>query len=132
MASPGKKSLLLRIDPAMLEQLLVPQLAPDFKGKPLAVGLPASPGAASGKIVFDAFEYAFVDDVDAQEVKGEQIDEQPALRLDWLNCVRSREMNVSPVELGAKVMVAVDLATRSMWEGGEWLFDPATRTARRA
>jgi pyruvate,orthophosphate dikinase len=26
----------------------------DFKGKPLATGLPASPGAASGKIVFDA------------------------------------------------------------------------------
>ena len=45
---------LLRVDPAMLEQLLVPQLSPDFKGKALAVGLPASPGAASGRIVFDA------------------------------------------------------------------------------
>jgi pyruvate,orthophosphate dikinase len=45
---------LLRVDPAMLEQLLVPQLSPDFKGKPLATGLSASPGAASGKIVFDA------------------------------------------------------------------------------
>ncbi|MBS3936524.1 MAG: pyruvate, phosphate dikinase [Sulfuritalea sp.] len=50
----GKEKALLRIDPAMLEQLLVPQLAPNFKGKPLATGLPASPGAASGKIVFDA------------------------------------------------------------------------------
>ena len=49
-----KEKALLRVDPAMLEQLLVPQLSPDFKGKPLAVGLPASPGAASGKIVFDA------------------------------------------------------------------------------
>jgi len=77
-------------------------------------------------------ERIFADDVDAQEIKGEPISEQPALRLDWLNCVRSREMNVSPVELGTKVMVAVDLATRSMWEGGEWLFDPVTRTARRA
>lgn len=50
----SKEKALLRIDPAMLEQLLVPQLAPNFKGKPLATGLPASPGAASGKIVFDA------------------------------------------------------------------------------
>jgi pyruvate,orthophosphate dikinase len=49
-----KEKALLRIDPAVLEQLLVPQLAPDFKGKPLATGLAASPGAASGKIVFDA------------------------------------------------------------------------------
>jgi pyruvate,orthophosphate dikinase len=34
--------------------LLVPQLAPNFHGKSLAQGLSASPGAASGKIVFDA------------------------------------------------------------------------------
>jgi pyruvate,orthophosphate dikinase len=45
---------LLRIDPTILEQLLVPQLAPTFKDPPLATGLPASPGAASGMIVFDA------------------------------------------------------------------------------
>jgi len=50
----SKEKALLRIDPAMLEQLLVPQLSPNFKGRPLATGLPASPGAASGKIVFDA------------------------------------------------------------------------------
>ena len=50
----SKEKALLRIDPAMLEQLLVPQLSPNFKGKPLATGLSASPGAASGKIVFDA------------------------------------------------------------------------------
>jgi pyruvate,orthophosphate dikinase len=49
-----KDRALLRIDPADLTQLLTPQLAPDFRGKPLAQGLPASPGAASGKIVFDA------------------------------------------------------------------------------
>jgi len=50
----SKERALLRIEPGMLEQLLVPQLSPSFKGKPLATGLPASPGAASGKIVFDA------------------------------------------------------------------------------
>jgi pyruvate,orthophosphate dikinase len=45
---------LLRIEPYTLEQLLVPQLSPTFRGKSLAQGLPASPGAASGRIVFDA------------------------------------------------------------------------------
>ena len=50
----SRERALLRVEPAMLEQLLVPQLSPDFHGKSLAQGLPASPGAASGKIVFDA------------------------------------------------------------------------------
>ena len=50
----SKERALLRIEPPMLEQMLVPQLSPNFHGKSLAQGLPASPGAASGKIVFDA------------------------------------------------------------------------------
>ena len=50
----SKERALLRVEPAVLEQLLVPQLAPNFHGKSLAQGLAASPGAASGKIVFDA------------------------------------------------------------------------------
>ncbi|MFN9209353.1 MAG: pyruvate, phosphate dikinase, partial [Betaproteobacteria bacterium] len=57
MANEGlidRKQALLRVPPPMLEQLLVPRLDPKFKGQPLAVGLPASPGAASGMIVFDA------------------------------------------------------------------------------
>jgi len=49
-----REKALLRVEPAVLEQLLVPQLSPNFKGKSLAQGLPASPGAASGHIVFDA------------------------------------------------------------------------------
>lgn len=77
-------------------------------------------------------ERLYADEIDQQEIKCDPINEQPELRRNWLDCVRSREANVSPVELGAKVMVIVDLATRAMWEGGEWLFDPATRTARRA
>jgi hypothetical protein len=77
-------------------------------------------------------ERLFAEEVDQQEVRFDPIDEQPALRLDWLQSVATRGENVSPVELGAKIMVIVDLATRAMWEGGEWLFDPATRTARRA
>ncbi len=49
-----RQRALLRIDPELLEQLLHPQLDPDSKIKPLARGLPASPGAACGKCVFDA------------------------------------------------------------------------------
>jgi pyruvate,orthophosphate dikinase len=49
-----RRQALLRVPPSMLEQLLVPRLDPSFKGQPLATGLPASPGAASGMIVFDA------------------------------------------------------------------------------
>jgi pyruvate,orthophosphate dikinase len=50
----SKERALLRVEPTQLEQLLVPQLSPDFHGRSLAQGLPASPGAASGRIVFDA------------------------------------------------------------------------------
>lgn len=49
-----KEQALLRIKPEMLEQLLYPRLDPNFKAEPLAQGLPASPGAASGHCVFDA------------------------------------------------------------------------------
>jgi len=50
----SKEHALLRIAPTQLEQLLVPTLDPKHKAEPLARGLPASPGAASGRIVFDA------------------------------------------------------------------------------
>ena len=45
-----------RIDPASLDQLLHPTLDPKAKRDVIATGLPASPGAASGEIVFDADE----------------------------------------------------------------------------
>jgi len=50
----SKEQALLRIDPMYLEQMLYPRLSPDFKGEPIAQGLPASPGAASGYAIFDA------------------------------------------------------------------------------
>lgn len=43
---------LLRLDPASLDQLLHPTLDPKAQKTVLAKGLPASPGAASGQIVF--------------------------------------------------------------------------------
>ena len=45
---------LLRVAPELLEQLLHPRLDPSSVARPIAFGLPASPGAASGKCVFDA------------------------------------------------------------------------------
>jgi pyruvate,orthophosphate dikinase len=50
----SKQQALLRIDPEFLEQLLHPRLDPNSTIKPIAQGLPASPGAASGKCIFDA------------------------------------------------------------------------------
>ncbi len=50
----SKDQALLRIDPELLEQLLHPSLDPESIARPIATGLPASPGAASGKCVFDA------------------------------------------------------------------------------
>jgi len=45
---------LLRVPPELLEQLLHPCLDASGVMEPIALGLPASPGAASGKCVFDA------------------------------------------------------------------------------
>lgn len=50
----SRSEALMRIKPAMLEQLLHPRLDSLQKHEPLAQGLPASPGAASGHVVFDA------------------------------------------------------------------------------
>jgi len=50
----SKEQALLRIDPELLEQLLHPSLDPESAVEPIALGLPASPGAAAGKCVFDA------------------------------------------------------------------------------
>ena len=49
-----KKEAIRRIDPAKLDQLLHPTLDLDAERDLLGHGLPASPGAATGKIVFSA------------------------------------------------------------------------------
>ncbi len=49
-----KNEAILRIDPAKLDQLLHPTLDLDAERELLGHGLPASPGAATGKIVFSA------------------------------------------------------------------------------
>ena len=54
----SKKDAVSRIDPASLDQLLHPTIDPAAKRDVIATGLPASPGAASGEIVFSSDEAA--------------------------------------------------------------------------
>ena len=51
-----KREAVKRVDPAQLDQLLHPMIDPKAKKDALGKGLPASPGAASGQIVFTADE----------------------------------------------------------------------------
>ena len=62
-----QKEAVKRIDPASLDQLLHPTLDPKAEKKVLAKGLPASPGAASGKVVFSA------DTAEHMAAKGETV-----------------------------------------------------------
>jgi pyruvate,orthophosphate dikinase len=50
----SRQEAVTRIDPAALDQLLHPTIDPAAERKVLATGLPASPGAASGEIVFSS------------------------------------------------------------------------------
>ena len=52
----SKEEAVLRVEPASLDQLLHPIIDPKAKIEVIAKGLPASPGAASGKVVFTADE----------------------------------------------------------------------------
>ena len=59
MANEGlitREEAITRVEPATLDQLLHPTIDPNAKRDPIATGLPASPGAASGEIVFSAEE----------------------------------------------------------------------------
>jgi len=58
---------LLRVDPKQLDQLLHPMFDPKQKKDTLAKGLPASPGAATGKVVFNA------EDAEKLAGKGEAV-----------------------------------------------------------
>jgi len=62
-----KAEAIKRIEPKSLDQLLHPTLDPKAKKQIAAKGLPASPGAASGKVVFSA------DEAEALTNKGEKV-----------------------------------------------------------
>ncbi|MEZ4585572.1 MAG: Gfo/Idh/MocA family oxidoreductase [Gemmatimonadales bacterium] len=77
-------------------------------------------------------ERLYADEVEEQIFPGEDLgDEQDQLRIQWLDAMRSKAPSASPVELGAKVMVIVDLATRSLWEGSAFGYDPAKRKVKK-
>ena len=52
----SKSQAIMQLDPAQLDQLLHPTLDPDAERIMIGRGLPSSPGAAAGRIVFDADE----------------------------------------------------------------------------
>lgn len=54
----SKQDAVTRIEPGSLDQLLHPTIDPHAKRDVIATGLPASPGAASGEIVFSSDEAA--------------------------------------------------------------------------
>jgi len=64
-----EKQAVLRVDPASLDQLLHPVFvkASEDKARQIAVGLPASPGAATGQVVFTA------EDAEAWAAKGKRV-----------------------------------------------------------
>jgi len=62
-----KKTAVLRIDPQQIDQLLHPMIDPKAQIKVIAKGLPASPGAAVGKVVFTA------EDAERSAEKGERV-----------------------------------------------------------
>jgi len=62
-----KKTAVMRVAPSQVDQLLHPMIDPDEKYKAIAKGLPASPGAAVGKVVFTA------NDAENMAAKGEKV-----------------------------------------------------------
>jgi len=70
MASEGlisETDAVMRVDPAQLDQLLHPTLDPEATRDLLTSGLPASPGAACGAVVFDS------DEAEARAKDGEKV-----------------------------------------------------------
>jgi len=63
----SKDEAVTRIDPASLDQLLHPTIDPSATRKVIATGLPASPGAASGDIVFSS------DEAEALKAQGRKV-----------------------------------------------------------
>ncbi len=62
-----KQTALLRVEANQLDQLLHPMVDPDADATVLTTALPASPGAATGKVVFDP------DDAEARVTEGHKV-----------------------------------------------------------
>src|SRR3990172_8346141 len=62
-----RKTAVMRIDPAQIEQLMHPSFDPKTPVQVIGKGLPASPGAAVGKVVF------FAEDAETWAARGEKV-----------------------------------------------------------
>ncbi|MEZ4814397.1 MAG: pyruvate, phosphate dikinase [Bdellovibrionota bacterium] len=62
-----KNEAVMRVDPYSIDQLLHPRLDPKKKGKPVAKGLPASPGAVCGEVVFQS------NDAEKKKAQGKKV-----------------------------------------------------------
>ncbi|MBN2298381.1 MAG: pyruvate, phosphate dikinase [Deltaproteobacteria bacterium] len=63
----SKEEAVLRVNPDQIDQLLHPQIDPNADKEIIGKGLPASPGAAVGRVVFSA------DDAEVEAGKGEKV-----------------------------------------------------------
>ena len=63
----SKKEAIMRVNPEQIDQMIHPNIDPEEELKIIGRGLPASPGAASGKIVFQA------ERAEKMEKKGEKV-----------------------------------------------------------
>ena len=62
-----KRDAVMRVEPCALDQLLHPTIDPDARREVIATGLPASPGAAAGAIVFTS------DEAETEKAKGRAV-----------------------------------------------------------
>ncbi|MBC7773626.1 MAG: Gfo/Idh/MocA family oxidoreductase [Pyrinomonadaceae bacterium] len=77
-------------------------------------------------------ESKFTNDVEQREIQCEDVgNDQDQHRINWVKCMRTRTQPLSDIEQGTKVMVVVDLATRSLWDGGTYTYDPKTTSVKR-
>lgn len=78
-------------------------------------------------------ERLYAEEIEPRRIECPDIgNDQDVHRLKWMKCIRTREQPDSDVHQGAKVMTIIDLATRAIWDGGAWSFDPKTMTAKKA
>jgi predicted dehydrogenase len=70
-------------------------------------------------------ERIFAEQLEEKTYEGPDLgDPQDQHRIHWIDCIRGKSQPLSDVDLGTKVMVVVDLATRSLWDGRAYGFDP--------
>jgi predicted dehydrogenase len=80
-------------------------------------------------------ERIYADEIEEREIAappGVGGNDQDELRVSWIEAIRTRQKHPSDVDLGTKVMVIVDLATRSLWQGSAFEYDPVKRKVSKA